>query len=94
MRAMVPSDFMISHMTPAGTVAPAIRARSTLPSVCPMRTSTPPSRAIIGNICPGRAKSDATASGATAARIVAALSAALIPVVTPCAASMLTVNPV
>ena len=40
-RAIVPSSFMISQMTPAG-VRSARRARSTEPSVCPVRTSTPP----------------------------------------------------
>ena len=40
-RAIVPSSFMISQMTPAG-YRPAMRARSTAASVCPARTSTPP----------------------------------------------------
>ena len=35
---------------------PASRARSTDPSVCPARTSTPPSRARNGLICPGRSR--------------------------------------
>ena len=42
-RAMDPSSLTISQMTPAG-VSPARRARSTAASVCPGRTSTPPSR--------------------------------------------------
>ena len=41
MRAIVPSSFMISQITPAG-FSPASRARSTEPSVCPARRSTPP----------------------------------------------------
>ncbi len=47
-RAIVPSSFMISQMTPAG-YRPAMRARSTAASVCPARTITPPSRARSGN---------------------------------------------
>ena len=38
--AIVPSSFMISQMTPADTARPT-RARSTDPSVCPARLSTP-----------------------------------------------------
>ena len=38
---MLPSSRMISQMTPAGARS-ASRARSTAPSVCPARTSTPP----------------------------------------------------
>src|SRR6266853_1131016 len=44
MRAIVPSSFITSQITPAG-VRPARRQRSTLPSVCPARTRTPPLRA-------------------------------------------------
>ena len=51
-RAIVPSSFMISQITPAG-YRPAMRARSTAASVCPARTSTPPGRARSGNMCPG-----------------------------------------
>ena len=40
-RAIVPSAFIISQMTPDGN-SPASRARSTAASVCPARTSTPP----------------------------------------------------
>jgi len=39
-RAIVPSSFMISQITPAGR-RPAILARSTDASVCPARTNTP-----------------------------------------------------
>ena len=40
-RAIVPSAFMISQQTPAG-YRPASLQRSTVASVCPARTSTPP----------------------------------------------------
>ena len=92
-RAMVPSSFMISQMTPAG-VSPAIRARSTAASVCPARASTPPSRATRGNTCPGRTRSSGRAAGSMATWMVRARSAAEMPVVTPCRASMDTVNAV
>ena len=90
---MVPSSFITSQITPAG-ISPASRARSTLPSVCPARTSTPPLRARSGKMCPGRTRSSGRASGLMAALMVVARSAALMPVVTPRAASMLTVNAV
>src|SRR2546428_595867 len=93
MRAMVPSSFITSQITPAG-ISPASRQRSTLPSVCPARTSTPPLRARSGKTCPGRTTSSGFASGSIAARMVVARSCALIPVVTPLAASMLTVKAV
>ena len=51
-RAMVPSSFMISQITPAG-LRPASRQRSTEPSVWPGRTRQPPLRARIGKMCPG-----------------------------------------
>src|SRR5215217_6799063 len=51
-RAIVPSSFMISHMTPAG-FRPARRARSTAASVWPARCRTPPGRARSGKTCPG-----------------------------------------
>ncbi len=92
-RAMVPSSFMISQMTPAG-VRSARRARSTEPSVCPVRTRTPPLRARSGNTWPGVTRSSGLASGLAATRMVWARSAALMPVVTPRRASMLTVNAV
>src|SRR3984957_17113641 len=93
MRAMVPSSFMISQMTPAG-VTPARRARSTEPSVCPVRTRTPPRRARNGNTWPGVTMSSGRALAWAATRIVCARSAALMPVVTPWRASMLTVKAV
>ena len=52
-RAIVPSSFMISQITPAG-VRPASRARSTAASVWPVRSSMPPSRATSGKTWPGR----------------------------------------
>jgi len=59
-----------------------------------VRTSTPPSRALSGKTWPGRVRSPGLAPGATAARMVVARSLAEIPVVTPFAASMETVNAV
>ena len=53
MRAISPSSRMISQMTAAGS-RPASRARSTEPSVCPERTSTPPAPRASGNTWPGR----------------------------------------
>ena len=93
MRDMVPSSFMISQMTAAG-LSPARRARSTDPSVCPARTRTPPGRARSGNTWPGRTRSVGFAPSATAVRMVWARSLALIPVLTPRAASMETVKAV
>ncbi len=84
---------MISQMTPAGG-SPAIRARSTAASVCPARTSTPPSRARSGNMWPGRARSAGFVAGSTAARTVAARSAAEMPVVVRRFASIDTVKAV
>jgi len=51
-RAMVPSSFITSQITPEAS-SPAMRARSTEASVCPARTSTPPSRARRGKTWPG-----------------------------------------
>ncbi len=90
---MVPSAFMISQITPPGC-NPAMRARSTAASVCPARTSTPPSRARNGNTWPGRARSRGRHSGDIAIRMVCARSAAEIPVVTPSAASIDSQNAV
>ena len=90
---MVPSSFMISQITPAG-VSPAMRARSTAASVCPARTSTPPSRARSGNMWPGRARSAGLVFGLIAARTVAARSAAEMPVLVPRLASIATQNAV
>src|SRR5712672_1342449 len=84
---------MISQITPAG-VKPAMRAKSTLASVCPARTSTPPFLARNGKICPGRAKSFGFVLASTAVRSVTARSEALIPVVTPIRPSMASQNAV
>ena len=92
-RAMVPSSFMISQMTAVGE-HPAIAARSHPASVWPARISTPPSTACSGKMWPGCTRSCAVAFLATAACTVRARSAADMPVVTPSAASMDTVNAV
>ena len=87
MRAIVPSSFMISQITPAEE-SPARLARSTEPSVCPVRCSTPPGFARSGKMCPGLTMSLGLASARTAVSTVCARSAALMPVVTPSAASI------
>ena len=92
-RAMVPSSFITSQITAAG-VSPAMPARSQPASVWPARMSTPPSCACSGKMWPGCTRSAAVASRATAACTVRARSAAEMPVVTPLAASMETVNAV
>ena len=51
-RAIVPSSFMTSQITPAGC-SPARRARSTEASVWPVRSSTPCGRARSGKTWPG-----------------------------------------
>ena len=81
-RAIVPSSFMISISAPP-VCSPAMRVRSTTASVCPGRRSTPRLRARSGKICPGRPRSDGLVFGSTNARIVAARSCALTPVVHP-----------
>src|SRR5258708_7122144 len=93
MRAIEPSGFMISQITAAG-VSPASSARSHPASVWPARTSTPPFCAITGKIWPGCTMSSGFACLAVAARTVRARSAAEMPVLTPLAASMETVNAV
>ena len=92
-RAMVPSSFMISQMTPAG-MRPAMRARSTEASVWPARTRTPPLRARSGKTWPGRARSLGLELGLMATWMVWARSAAEMPVVTPSRASMDSVKAV
>ena len=79
-RAIVPSSFMISQMTPAGA-RPASRARSTAASVWPARSSTPPGRARSGNTWPGIEMSSGRVSGSIAAVTVPQRSAAEMPVV-------------
>ena len=92
-RAIVPSSFMISQITPAG-YKPAMRARSTAASVCPARTITPPVRARSGNVWPGRARSDGRVAGSMAASTVAARSLAEMPVLVRPFASIDTQNAV
>ena len=92
-RAMVPSAFMISQITAPGS-NPDSRHRSTLASVCPARTSTPPSRARSGNIWPGETRSADVLSGSISTCTVRARSPAEIPVLTPERASTDTVNAV
>ena len=92
-RAIVPSSFMISQITPAG-VSPASRAMSTAASVWPARTSTPPSRATSGKTWPGVTMSCGPHDGSMATAMVRARSAAEMPVVTPSRASIETVKAV
>ncbi len=90
---MVPSSFMISQITPEG-LRPARRAMSTAASVWPVRTSTPPSRAISGKTWPGVTMSSGPLLGSMAAATVRARSGAEMPVVTPSRASIETVKAV
>ncbi len=92
-RAIVPSSFMISQITPDG-LRPASRAMSTPASVWPVRTSTPPSRAISGKTCPGVTMSFDPLVGSIATETVRARSGAEMPVVTPSLASIETVKAV
>ena len=89
----MPSSFITSQITPAG-VRPARRARSTLASVWPVRSRTPPSLARSGNMWPGTTMSRGPDSGSIATWIVWARSWAEIPVLTPPAASIVTVKAV
>ncbi len=77
-------------MIPTG-VSPASRQRSTAASVWPGRSRTPPGRARNGKTCPGRTRSPTVVAGSASTRAVRARSAAEMPVVTPAAASQLTV---
>ena len=90
---MVPSSCKISQSTPAGCRS-AILARSTAASVWPARRNTPPSFARSGNTWPGWLRSSGDDFGLAIARIVVARSYALMPVVTPRAASTETVKSV
>src|SRR5215207_9395491 len=92
-RAIVPSSFMISQITPAG-LNPAILARSTAASVWPARCRTPPAFARKGNTCPGITMSSGPVASSTATLQVWALSAADMPVVMPSFASIEAVNAV
>ena len=60
--------------------------------MCPARSSTPPSRARSGKMCPGRVSCSGRVEGSTSSRIVCALSCAEAPVVTPSRASTVTVE--
>src|SRR5918995_4423677 len=91
--AIVPSSFMISHMTPAG-LRPASRERSTAASVWPARCRTPPGRALKGKTWPGMTRSSGSVASSTATLQVCARSAAEMPVETPSLASMETVKAV
>src|SRR3954452_11993088 len=90
-RAIDPSSFMTSQITPAGC-SPARRARSTEASVCPVRSRTPPARALRGLTWPPTTMSSWPLAGSTAVRIVCARAAGVMPVVTPSRASIVTVN--
>ena len=59
---MLPSSFMISQMTPAGS-RPAMHAISTAASVWPARISVPPGRAANGKTWPGVTTSVPVLSG-------------------------------
>jgi len=91
MRAIWPSSRMTSQITPAG-LSPAMRQRSTLPSVWPARMSTPPLLARRGKTWPGVTTSPGFTPSATAVSTVCARSKAEMPVVTPSRASMETVK--
>ena len=71
---------MISQQTPH-SLSPARRIRSTVASVCPLRTRTPPALAINGNTCPGFLKSSGRVASSTHFIMVYERSAAEIPVV-------------
>src|SRR5918992_985479 len=92
-RAIVPSSFMISQITPAG-FRPGSRERSTAASVCPARCRTPPGFARSGKTWPGITRSSGPVASSTATRQVWARSAAEMPVETPSFASMETVKAV
>ena len=74
--------------TTASAPIPASRTRSLAASGSAAHTRVPPRAAWMGVTCPGITRSAGVASAATAARIVVARSGALIPVDTPCRASI------
>ena len=93
-RAMLPSSFIISTKTPAGS-NPAKRAISMVASVCPVRRKTPPFFAFNGKICPGLPRSSGFVFGFTNALTVLERSWAEMPVVHPSPSkSILTVKAV
>ena len=81
-RAIVPSSFSISTITPAGS-NPASLAKSIAASVCPFRLSTPPAFALRGKICPGLPRTSGFVAGSINALIVFDRSLAEMPVVHP-----------
>ena len=83
----------ISESSPAGE-SPARRQRSTVASVWPLRSRTPPALARSGKMCPGRKKLAGVLSGSARARRVVALSVALMPVVVPTLQSTVRVKAV
>ena len=89
---IVPSSSMISQHTPH-SFNPASFIRSTVASVCPFLSNTPPSFATSGNTCPGCLKSAGFELSSQQLIIVYDLSAADIPVVV-LTWSMETVNAV
>jgi hypothetical protein len=76
------SSETISHNTPHGD-RPANRARSTVASVWPSLSNTPPGLALRGKICPGRLRSLETVLESAKIWTVKARSLALMPVVSP-----------
>ena len=77
---IVPSSSIISQHTPH-SLSPASLSKSTVASVCPFLTSTPPLLATRGNTCPGLLKSSGFESGSMHFLIVYPRSLAEIPVV-------------
>ena len=92
-RAIVPSSFMISQMTPAGFI-PANRARSTATFRLAGSSKDAPFSGPEGKDMARKVLFLGFASSAMAVRMVWARSAALIPVVTPSPVSIDTVKPV
>ena len=84
--------FMISQTGRPPDTGRRASHRSTVASVWPARTRTPPSRARSGKRWPGIAKSRFVDSGSISTSTVLARSAAEMPVVTPVRASTETVN--
>jgi len=91
MRAMLPSSRMTSQMT--ARLEAGERARSTLPSVCPARSRTPPSLARRGRYARGDEVVGGGAVGHGSQDGGGPVKGEM-PVETPTLASMDTVNPV
>ena len=79
-RIIVPSSFIISQQSPI-SLSPASLIKSTVASVCPLRSKTPFFLARRGNICPGRLNSSGRTSSSNAFIAVTERSKAEIPVV-------------